>query len=175
MIPKVFICDVDGVMTDGGFFYTADGKVMKRFGSDDHDGLSLLKPYMEIRFVTGDHRGFDISAARIKTDMKMQLDLVSTTQRLAWITEHYDPATVIYMGDGIFDHYVMQGVGYAIAPANAHRHAKAAAQYVTAAGASHGAVAEAALHVLAQFFTAYDPAAPLPEKVNFSGAWQAGQ
>lgn len=169
--PKVFILDVDGVMTDGSFYYTADGKVMKRFGSDDHDGLSLLKPHLEIRFVTGDHRGFEISRARIEKDMKMRLDLVSTTQRLAWIREHYNPAEVIYMGDGIFDHYVMQGVGYAIAPANADARAKSAAHFVTARGGGNRAVAEAALHILEKFFTPWNPAAPLPEKVNFSGAW----
>ncbi|HCM84428.1 MAG TPA: phosphatase, partial [Rhodospirillaceae bacterium] len=70
MKPKAFILDVDGVMTDASFFYTAEGKVLKRFGSDDHDGLSLLKPYLEIRFVTGDHRGYPISEARIVKDMK---------------------------------------------------------------------------------------------------------
>lgn len=173
MKPKIFILDVDGVMTDASFFYTAEGKAMKRFGSDDHDGLSLLKPYMEIRFVTGDHRGYPISEARIVKDMKMQLDLVSTTQRLKWIREQYDPSEVIYMGDGIFDHYVMQGVGYSIAPISGHPLARGTASYVTKARAAEGAVADAALHVLEKFFTAYDPQKPLDEGISFSGAWSA--
>ena len=59
--PSVFILDVDGVMTTGQFLYTADGKAMKVFGADDNDGLSLLKNYIEIRFVTGDKKGFPIS------------------------------------------------------------------------------------------------------------------
>lgn len=172
MTPKVFVCDVDGVMTDGAFYYTTEGKVMKRFGGDDHDGLSLLKPHIEIRFVTGDKRGFDISKARIVTDMKMPLDLVSTIERLAWISQSYNPAEVIYMGDGIFDHYVMRGVGYSIAPANSHPFARAAANYTTAACGAEGAVAEAALHVLEKFYMAYDPAAPLGGGVTFSGAWK---
>ncbi len=172
MTPKVFILDVDGVMTDGSFLYTAEGKVMKRFGSDDHDGLSLLKPYMEIRFVTGDHRGYAISEARIAKDMKMQLDLVSTTQRIAWISERYDANEVIYMGDGIFDHYVMQGVGYSIAPASAHPLARDAANYVTKARATEGAVADASLHVLEKFFTAYNPRQPLDGSITFSGSWK---
>lgn len=173
MTPKVFILDVDGVMTDGAFYYTAEGKVMKRFGSDDHDGLSLLKPHMEIRFVTGDHRGYPISEARIAKDMKMQLDLVSTTDRIAWIKGSYNPADVIYMGDGIFDHFVMREVGYAIAPANADPRAKAAAHYICERAGAERAVAEAALHVLEKFFTAWDPAAPLNKEISFSGAWKA--
>ena len=55
------IIDVDGVMTDGKFYYTNDGKVMKAFGADDHDALSILKNYMNIIFVTGDKKGFKIS------------------------------------------------------------------------------------------------------------------
>ena len=34
---KVFILDVDGVMTTGQFFYSKDGKQMKVFGPDDND------------------------------------------------------------------------------------------------------------------------------------------
>ena len=39
-------------------FYTAEGKFMKSFGPDDNDGLSLLKEFIEIRFITGDKKVF---------------------------------------------------------------------------------------------------------------------
>jgi hypothetical protein len=64
--PQIFILDVDGMMRDGAQYYTAEGKFMKRFGPDDHDGLSLLKKHMEIRFVSGDGPGFEISRRRIE-------------------------------------------------------------------------------------------------------------
>ena len=83
--PKVFILDVDGVLTNGQFFYTAKGKAMKVFGPDDNDALSLLKPYMKIHFVTGDKKGLAISRKRIVEDMKYDLDLVSTIRRIDWI------------------------------------------------------------------------------------------
>ena len=59
--PKVFILNGDGVLTTGQLFYTADGKVMKGFGADDKDGLSLLKHYIEFRFVTCNKNGPAIS------------------------------------------------------------------------------------------------------------------
>ena len=37
--PKIFLIDVDGVMTTGQFAYTANGKTMKIFGPDDNDAL----------------------------------------------------------------------------------------------------------------------------------------
>ena len=115
---KVFLLDVDGVMTDGQFHYSSEGKVMKIFGPDDSDALALLDPFLEIQFVSADHRGFEISKARIVNDMKRPLELVSSKNRLAWIKERWDPETVIYMGDGIFDHYIFKAVGYSIAPDN---------------------------------------------------------
>lgn len=173
MKPTALILDVDGVMTDGRFYYSAEGKVLKCFSADDHDGISLLKPYLDIRFVTGDKNGFEISKRRITSDMKMPLDLVSTTARIAWIQENYDPKDVIYMGDGIFDHYVFQHVGYAIAPSNGDSNAKKFADFVTTRAGGDRAVAEAALHILDTFFDPYDPMAPLDKGVQFSGKWHA--
>ena len=159
MTYKVFILDTDGVITTGQFFYTAEGKAMKVFGPDDNDALSLLKPYLETRFVTGDKKGYPISKKRISDDMKFKLDLVSTIHRVEWIKERYNLAEVIYMGDGIFDHYVMQRVGYSIAPANADKLTASQANYVTKRSGGDRAVAEACLHILQEFFEPYNPEA----------------
>lgn len=169
--PKVFILDVDGVMTTGQFFYTAEGKAMKVFGADDNDALSLLKPHMEIRFVTGDKKGFPISRRRIVDDMHFPLDVVSTIRRIDWIRERYAAQEVVYMGDGIFDHYVMQEVGYAIAPANADPNAVAAADFVTQRQGGDRAVAEACLHLMERFFVAFNPAELPSVQQKLSGEW----
>ena len=163
MKPSVFVLDVDGVLTDGTFLYSSEGKVLKVFGADDNDALSLLRPHIEIRFVTGDKKGFEISRRRVVEDMGYPLDLVSTIRRVEWIGEHYVAGDVVYMGDGIFDHYVMRRVGYAIATANADRLAKQHAHYVTERAGGDRAVAEACLHLLAKFFIPYDPDC-LPER-----------
>lgn len=167
---KVFILDVDGVLTTGQFIYSAAGKQYKVFGPDDNDALSLLEGKLEVRFVTGDRKGFEISRKRIVDDMHYPLDLVSTIRRAEWIREHYDPAEVIYMGDGIFDHYVMREVGYAIAPANADHHAKQYAHYVTERSGGDRAVAEACLHLLDRFFTPFLPELP-PDGQSVAGGW----
>ncbi len=168
--PKVFVLDVDGVMTTGQFFYTKDGKVMKVFGPDDNDGLGLLKPHIALRFVTGDRKGFPISKKRVQDDMGFKLDLVSTIKRIHWIKESYIPGEVIYMGDGIFDHYVMKEVGYSIAPANADPIAKQHADFVTVRSGGDRAVVEACLHIMEKFFKTYDPSS-LPDAQLNLGEW----
>ena len=169
--PIIFILDVDGVMTSGHFLYSSEGKELKIFGPDDNDGLSLLNSYLSIHFVTGDRKGFPISQKRIVEDMKYPLDLVSTIRRIDWIRERHDPAEVIYMGDGIFDHYVMKEVGYSIAPANADSNAKAHADFVTKRSGGDRAVAEACLHILEKFFDPFDPEKLPSNQGKVSGEW----
>ena len=59
--PTYFIIDVDGVMTTGIQGYSSKGKILKFFGPHDNDGLKKLKNYINIKFVTADSRGFNIS------------------------------------------------------------------------------------------------------------------
>ena len=169
--PNVFILDVDGVMTNGDFFYSSDGKVMKVFGPDDNDALSLVKRFMKIHFVTGDKKGFDITHKRIVKDMKFPLTLVSTIRRIDWIKKKYDPKKVIYMGDGIFDHYVMKSVNYSIAPANANELALKNAKFICKRSGGDRAVAEACLHILNKFFKKFDSKSLPPAKIKLSGNW----
>lgn len=171
MIPKVFIMDVDGVLTDGTFYYSAEGKIMKKFGADDNDALSLLRPYLDIVFVTGDKRGYEISEKRIVDDMHYSLELVSTIKRIDWIEERYNTKEVIYMGDGIFDHYVMRKVGYSISVADGDRNAREYANYVTERCGGSRAVAEACLHILEKFFVPYDKDRLPENSVNIQRDW----
>jgi len=154
--PTAFVLDVDGVMTNGQFFYSAEGKIFKVFGPDDNDALAMLRNKIRIHFVTADKRGFDITCKRIVDDMGYELDLVSSENRLVWIDNKYSASEVIYMGDGIFDDCILRNVGYGIAPANADKRAKQAANFVTTRSGGDRAVAEACTHILDMFF--YDGA-----------------
>ena len=60
------IFDVDGVLTDGSFYYDEKGKKYKKFGAHDADALILLKKYFKIYFISSDLRGFKISSKRIR-------------------------------------------------------------------------------------------------------------
>ena len=155
--PKNFILDVDGVFTDGKFYYTYEGKVAKIFGPEDHDALCLLKSKIYIHMVSGDKRGFAITKKRIVDDMHFPLDMVSTFDRVKWLEERFNLTETIYMGDGIFDPIVFNKVFYSIAPANAFFKTKEYADFITDAKGGEGAVAEACLHVMSKFFEPYDP------------------
>ena len=48
---RLVIFDVDGVLTDGGLYFTDDGREMKKFNVKDGLGISLLiKNFITIGF-----------------------------------------------------------------------------------------------------------------------------
>lgn len=40
---KLFLCDVDGTLTDGGMYYTENGDELKKFNTRDGMGFQLLR------------------------------------------------------------------------------------------------------------------------------------
>jgi 3-deoxy-D-manno-octulosonate 8-phosphate phosphatase (KDO 8-P phosphatase) len=152
IIPTNFVLDLDGVFTDGKFYYTKRGKVMKVFGADDHDCLKMLGKFLKIQVVTADSSGFKISKRRIFHDMGMDIDLVDAAERLDWMSERFNLRKTIYMGDGVLDDLIFKQVLFSIAPSNALETTKKSAHYVTKNCGGDRAVAEACLHILDKFF-----------------------
>lgn len=151
MRPRVFVLDLDGVLTDGKFYYNTEGKVLKSFGPDDHEALKVTMNYLSVVVITADLRGFEISKKRVAEDMGLELFLVDSNSRLSWIKDRYSLPETIYMGDGIYDPIVFEEVGYAIAPANALKQTQEHADFVTINRGGERAVAEACLHILEKF------------------------
>ena len=56
MLPKLVITDIDGVWTDGGMYYPADGDVMKRFSVKDGWGVIFLRELgIPVAIMTGEN------------------------------------------------------------------------------------------------------------------------
>lgn len=118
------VTDVDGVLTDGKFYYSTRGKVAKIFGPHDSDGIKILKKIgIDLHAITADRRGFDISAKRL-SDLGLPLTLVKETDRLEWLQKRYDPSSTLFVGDGIFDAKVMRYGFLGACPADATKMAK---------------------------------------------------
>lgn len=153
ILPTNFVIDLDGIFTDGKFYYSEQGKIFKVFGADDHDAVNILKNYLQIDVVTADAKGFKISEKRIKDDMNLPLHLVGVKERLDWIKGRFNLGSTIYMGDGIYDSLIFKDVFYSIAPRDAFYLTKKNASFITECNGGERAVAEASFHILTKFFT----------------------
>ena len=141
-----FVLDVDGVLKDGTFFYSEKGKIIKKFGPHDADGLKLIAGLIKIEFITADKRGFLISERRVN-DMGFDLTLVEEQDREQYIKKNYSFENLVFMGDGYFDTNIVQMAALGIAPNNALDQVKKVANFVTKNNGGNGAVFEACIYL----------------------------
>jgi YrbI family 3-deoxy-D-manno-octulosonate 8-phosphate phosphatase len=158
----VIVSDIDGVLTDGHFYYSEDGKVLKQFGRNDADALKLFKKLClkynidgEVHFCTSDKNGFKITSRRLQ-DMGFEADVVSVADRPKWIQENFIDKgyTVYYIGDSFVDIPIMQCVGYdyGMTVKNAYKMLKKFCHFVAKYDGGDGGFAECIFNVICKEF-----------------------
>jgi len=147
VLPWHVIFDVDGVLTDGTFTYSANGKIYKVFGSHDSDALNILKDFCEISFVSADKRGFEISKKRV-LDMGFDLQLADASDRLKLIRNLQSKSRIIFVADSFTDVSALQCADISAVPRNAHSQAKKVANIVLKANGGQGAVSEVSFLIM---------------------------
>lgn len=127
---KLFLTDVDGCLTDGGMYYTADGEVMKRFCVYDGMGMVLLqKAGIKCGILTSENSPIvKARAEKLKLDflylgVGSKVNANCLTKKLA-AQEICDQlgvtlAEVCYVGDDVNDLDLLSAVGYPCCPPNA--------------------------------------------------------
>lgn len=142
---RVAFFDVDGVLTDGGLYFSGRGETLKRFHTLDGHGLKLLqKAGITPAVITG----------RDSKPLRVRLQALGITH-VHYGTEDKRPAAeatlqalgldwaqAAAMGDDWPDLAVMRRCAFACAPANAHIEVRAAAQYITRARGGEGGARE---------------------------------
>ena len=146
---KLFLMDVDGVLTDGKMYYIpGKGTEMvefKSFHSLDGIGLRLLNQFGIVTgVITGrESPGTEERAKNLGMGYAYQ-GFLSKLEPLRQILADTGlrPENVAYMGDDWTDIPVLKKAGLACAPANAQEEVKAEAHLVTAKEGGLGAVRE---------------------------------
>lgn len=139
---RVAFFDVDGVLTDGGLYFNAEGEWLKRFSVLDGHGLKLLQQAgITPVVITGRDsaplrlrmQALGITHARFGTeDKRPAAEEILIGLGLDW-------AQAAAMGDDWPDLPLMQRAAFACAPANAHAQVRAIAHHVTAERGGEGA------------------------------------
>jgi 3-deoxy-D-manno-octulosonate 8-phosphate phosphatase (KDO 8-P phosphatase) len=141
---KIFLCDVDGVLTDAGVFVGARTE-FKRFNIQDGMGLRMLQVCdIPVGWVSNRASPATTKRAReLKVDYLWQkpsskVDGVASILRKAKL----DWSDACFMSDDMNDLAVLRRVGLPIAVANAVAEVKKVAHYTTQAQGGDGAVRE---------------------------------
>lgn len=142
---KVAFFDIDGVLTDGGLYFSESGETLKRFNTLDGQGLKLLqRAGITPAVITGrDSKALrarlaalGIAHAHYGTEDKAPA--AQATLDALGLDWHQAAA----MGDDWPDLAVLTRCALACAPANAHTQVKAVAHHITTLAGGHGAARE---------------------------------
>ncbi|CAM3627862.1 3-deoxy-D-manno-octulosonate 8-phosphate phosphatase KdsC [Paracidovorax anthurii] len=142
---RVAFFDVDGVLTDGGLYFSETGEALKRFHTLDGHGIKLLqKAGIVPAVVTGRDapalrlrlQALGVAHARFGTEDKRPAAEAILAELGLWWHE------AAAMGDDWPDLPVMRRCAFACAPSHAHAEARAVAHHVTAAAGGAGAARE---------------------------------
>lgn len=137
--------DVDGVMTDGGLYYGAQGETLKRFHVLDGHGLKALKTAgIQLGILSGrQHMATEIRAKELGFDIVIQGagNKGESFDRL--LAEHRLSGSVCgHMGDDSPDLEVFSRVHFAAAVPNAVDEVLAQAHWISRKAGGQGAVRE---------------------------------
>jgi 3-deoxy-D-manno-octulosonate 8-phosphate phosphatase (KDO 8-P phosphatase) len=141
----VLFLDVDGVLTDGGLYFTEAGETLKRFHTLDGHGIKLvMRIGIEVVVVSG--RDSQALRKRLQALGVRHLSLGTEDKLPAaqdWLQRlGLDWRQAAAMGDDWPDLPLLRRAALACVPPHAHAEAKALAQVCTEAAAGQGAVRE---------------------------------
>ena len=148
---KLVLTDVDGVLTDAGMYYDAQGDALKKFNTRDGLGMEMLRRRgIQTGIITGEKTEMVAQRARkLKVDVLIQgcQDKWSALQQLL-AERKLQLHEVAYIGDDLNDVEVLGRVGFAAVPADAMPAARARAHYVCSTKGGAGCFREFAERIL---------------------------
>ena len=157
---KLFLTDVDGCLTDGGMYYSAEGEAMKRFCVYDGMGMVLLRQAgIPCGILTSEQS--PVVKARAE---KLRLDFlylgVGSKDRPGTLTKleaakriceqlQITLDEVCYVGDDVNDIDLLSAVGHPCCPPNARPEVKAIPNiHITRTAGGQGAIRELADEII---------------------------
>ena len=147
---KLLLMDVDGVLTDGKFYYVPlpGGGMLETKGFDSRDGLGLRLAHhygLKTGIITG--RGSPVIEARAR-DLEIEfleqnsLEKIEPYQRICRAAKVTD-SEVCYVGDDLTDLPLLTRVGLGVSVANGDEIVRKHAHFCTQNRGGNGAVREA--------------------------------
>lgn len=146
---KAVAMDVDGVLTDGGFWWGANGEELKRFCFADSTGIAqALQAGIPIALISGDSTPLGMALVKRYADRLKITDIYTGCHDKAGALREFavrhglNVTQVCYVGDDTIDLPAMALAGLAVAPLNAVPAVRDRAGYVTRNAGGNGAVRE---------------------------------
>lgn len=142
---KVLSLDVDGVLTDGGLFYTDEGRIQRKYNVKDGVGIKRVQEVgIHVVIISAGasgsipERAKTLGIEHVFTGVEDKLATLETLCAELGV----EMSEAAHIGDDINDVALLEAVGCPIAVADAQPEAWAAADIITERNGGNGAVRE---------------------------------
>lgn len=142
---KAVALDVDGVLTDGTFWWGPNGEELKRFSFLDVMGISRsMKAGIVFALISGEQNALLDRFAEKMGIADVYKGCKDKAEALKLFVQRHDLslAEVCFMGDDINDLEALELAGVSAAPATAHQAVLKKVTFVSRHGGGNGAVRE---------------------------------
>jgi 3-deoxy-D-manno-octulosonate 8-phosphate phosphatase (KDO 8-P phosphatase) len=143
---KFLVLDVDGTLTDGKLYLSAEGEFMKAFDVKDGHGIAKILPELGIIPIIITGRESQIVKRRMKElgVEEVHQNVSDKVPVLRELAGKYacDLCEFGYVGDELTDIEAMRLCGFAACPADAVAEVKAACSFISSKNGGEGAVRE---------------------------------
>ena len=153
---KLLALDVDGVLTDGGLYYTETGQELKKFNVKDGLGIKhLMQQGIQVAIISASaseatrHRAHKLGITHTFIGCEDKLRILENLCHDLQI----EFSQVAYVGDDLTDLPVLKAVGCPLTVSDAIAENWAYALYVTEKDGGQGAVREICDRILASLYT----------------------
>lgn len=152
---KLILTDVDGVLTDGGRYFSEKGEITKRFHVRDGMGVNiLLRNGVRTAIVTKENSKIVKKWAREMNVSKVYSEIKIKENELKKICTYYNvlPSEIVFIGDDVNDIELMKKVGFSATPSDGILQVKKIANYICKASGGNGSFREIADLILKEKF-----------------------
>jgi 3-deoxy-D-manno-octulosonate 8-phosphate phosphatase (KDO 8-P phosphatase) len=143
---KLLITDCDGVLTDGGVYYSADGEELKKFNLRDGMGVERLSKVAGIYtgIMTGENSPIVSRRAEKLQIIHLYLGIKDKKSKLVEILNqhHLESNEIAYIGDDLNDYEVICGAGLSASPSDGNSLIKERVDYICSLPGGAGAFRE---------------------------------
>jgi len=144
---KIVLTDVDGVLTDGGMYYSNKGDILKKFYVRDGMGVTLLRKNNIHTIIVTKEKNEIINQWANKMKIKKLYDGVMNKEiMISKVCKYFRviPKQLAYIGDDINDVGLLKKVGLSAVPNDGIKEAKSICDYICKNNGGMGAFRELA-------------------------------
>tara|TARA_Y100001949_G_scaffold118408_1_gene100568 strand:- start:479 stop:994 length:516 start_codon:yes stop_codon:yes gene_type:complete len=130
---KLIATDVDGVLTDGGMYYSSKGDVLKKFHARDGMAVSILKKNTIPTVIITKERNQIVKKWSSKMNIDKLFDGVKNKEEIvSKLCKSYGLSenNIAYIGDDVNDLEILKKTGFAATPKDGNLEVKKIVDYI---------------------------------------------